>query len=122
MSDGRCVAELKYKPDGTIQELPWWYEGAALKPAGVLNTYKRSEAETIAWSEGLKTLKSDQVGMYVTSVHNNDYIQVKAVDFKKGAKIFEMIAASSTGGKVEIRLDDRNGTLLGVCEVGNSDD
>lgn len=116
-----CVAELKYNPDGTIQELPWWYEGAALKPAGVLNAYKRTEAETIAWSEGLKTHKSDQVGMYVTSVHNNDYIQVKAVDFKKGAKSFEMIAASSKGGKVEIRLDDRNGTLLGVCEVGNSD-
>ena len=116
-----CVAELTYNPDGTIQELPWWYEGAALKPAGVLNPYKRTEAETIAWSEGLKTLKSDQVGMYITSVHNNDYIQVKAVDFKKGAKSFEMIAASSKGGKVEIRLDERNGTLLGVCEVGNSD-
>jgi len=59
--------------------------------------------------------------MYVTSVHNNDYIEIKAVDFKKGAKSFEMSAASLKGGKVELRLDDRNGTLIGICEVDHSD-
>jgi arabinoxylan arabinofuranohydrolase len=116
-----CVAKITYNPDGTIKELPWWYEGAAPNPAGVLNPYKRIEAETIAWSEGLKTYKSDRVGMYVTSVHNNDYIQVKAVDFKKGAKSFEVVAASLKGGKVEIRLDDKNGALLGICEIVNGE-
>jgi arabinoxylan arabinofuranohydrolase len=116
-----CAAELKYNPDGTIRELPWWNEGEALKPVGSLNPYKRTEAETIAWSEGIKTLRNEQVGMYVTSVENNDYIRIKAVDFKKGAKSFQMQAASLKGGKVELRLDGRYGLLIGVCEADMSD-
>ncbi len=69
-----CVAELTFNPDGTIQELPWWEEGVPVKPVGVLDPFKRTEAETIAWSEGLKTGKSDKPGVYVTSIHNNDFI------------------------------------------------
>lgn len=112
-----CVTEMKYNTDGTIQELPWWYEGTPVKPVGVVNPYKRVEAETIAWSEGLKTNKNYKVGVYVTSVHHNDYIQVKAVDFKKGAKSFEACAASQNGGKIELRLDSKDGKLLGICDI-----
>lgn len=115
-----CVAEIKFNPDGTIQELPWWEEGISIKPIGSLDPYQRVEAETIAWSEGLKTERGDNVGMYVTSVHNNDYIQVRAVDFKEGAKSFEINAASVVGGKVEIRIDSVDGTLLGVCEIDDT--
>ena len=32
-----CAVELKYDANGTIQELPWWDEGAGLKPVDVLN-------------------------------------------------------------------------------------
>lgn len=112
-----CVAEMKYNSDGTIQELPWWDEGVAVKQIGTLNPYKRTEAETISWSEGLKTNKSDKTGMYITSVHNGDYIKVQGVDFKKGAKSFEASAASIKGGQIEIRLDSNDGTLLGICEI-----
>jgi len=115
-----CVAEIKFNPDGTIQELPWWEEGTPVKPIGSLDPYQLVEAETIAWSQGLKTERGDNVGMYVTSVHNNDYIQVRAVDFKEGAKSFEINAASVSGGKVEIRLDSVDGTLLGVCEIDDT--
>ncbi|MCD8167546.1 MAG: glycoside hydrolase family 43 protein, partial [Bacteroides sp.] len=115
-----CVAEITYNPDGTIQELPWWDDGVAVTPVAELNPYKRIEAETMAWSEGLKTAKSEQTGMYVTSVHNGDYIEVKVVDFRKGAKKFEVSAASLQGGSIELRLDDKEGLLLGVCEIGNT--
>lgn len=115
-----CVAELTFNPDGTIQELPWWEEGVPVKPVGVLNPYKQTEAETIAWSEGLKTGKSDKTGVYVTSIHNNDFIRVREVDFGKGAKSFEISAATPNKGKIEIRLDNQNGTLLGVCEINNT--
>ena len=58
--------------------------------------------------------------MYVTSIHNRDFLQVKAVDFGKGAKTFEVRAATITKGKIEIRLDDLDGTLLGVCDISNT--
>ncbi|MDH6312914.1 arabinoxylan arabinofuranohydrolase [Parabacteroides sp. PFB2-10] len=115
-----CVSEITYNPDGTIQELPWWEEGKPVDPVGTLNPYKRTEAETISWSEGLKTKRNTQTGMYVTSVHNNDYIRLQAVDFKKGAKSFEVSAAAVRGGKIEIRLDAVDGTLLGVCDITQS--
>lgn len=115
-----CVAELEYNPDGTIKELPWWDDGVAVEPVGTLNPYKRTEAETMAWSQGLKTAKDDESGMYVTSIHNRDFLQVKAVDFGKGAKTFEVRAATITKGKIEIRLDDLDGTLLGLCDISNT--
>ena len=111
---------MKYNPDGTIQELPWWYEGTPVKAAENLNPYRRVEAETIAWGEGLETERNYKVGVYVTSVHNNDYIQVKSVDFKKGAGKFEISAMPLKGGKIEIRLDGREGNLLGTCEIASS--
>ena len=115
-----CVAELEYNPDGTIKELPWWDDGVGVAPVGTLNPYKRTEAETMAWSQGLKTAKDDESGIYVTSIHNRDFLQVKAVDFGKGAKTFEVRAATITKGKIEIRLDGLDGTLLGVCNINNT--
>ncbi len=116
-----CVAEMTYNPDGTIRELPWWDDGVAVEQVEWVNPYKRTEAETISWSQGLKTEYDNGVGMYVASVHNGDYIQLKGVDFKKGAKSFEISAASaSSGGTIEIRLDDLQGTLLGVCDISNT--
>jgi len=111
---------MKFNPDGTIQELPWWEEGTPIDPVGTLDPYKRTEAETIAWSEGLKTKSSASVGVYVTSVHVNDYIRVREVDFKKGAKSFEVSAASVSGGKIEIRLGNIDGQLLGVCNINST--
>lgn len=116
-----CVAEMTFNPDGTIRELPWWEEGTPVDPVGTLNPYKRTEAETIAWSEGLKTGRKDDSGIYISSVDDGDYIEVRAVDFKRGAKSFEIDAAAVSGGKIEIRLDDKEGTLLGVCDIAAGD-
>lgn len=93
----------------------------AVKSVGVLDPYERVEAETISWSEGVKTDRDKKFGIYVTSIHNDDYIRLQAVDFKEGARTFEVSAATATfGGKIEIRLNDRQGTLLGVCKISNT--
>ncbi len=115
-----CVAEMTYNPDGTIQELPWWDEGKAVEQLEALNPYKRTEAETISWAQGLKTARSPEVGMYVTQAHNGDYIKVQGVDFGNGASSFEISAASITGGEIEIRLDAPDGRLIGTCDVSNT--
>ncbi len=60
-----CVAKMEFNPDGTIRELPWWEEAESVQQLGTLDPYSRQEAETIAWSEGVKTLPAAQGGMIV---------------------------------------------------------
>lgn len=118
-----CVEEFQYNPDGTIPKLVWWSE-TGVKPAGVLNPFMRTEAETIAWSQGLKTIKGVN-GMYVTDIDNGDYIKIQAVEFGKGAKKFEAsVATISPDAVIEIHLDSPTGALLGVLKIkstGNRD-
>lgn len=117
-----CVAEFKYNKDGSIPRIPHTVEGVT-KSAGKLNPRTRQEAETIAFSKGLKTLRSEQVGMYVSNINNGDYIKVRSVDFKKKLKTFQASVASATpGGSIEIRIDGLNGQLLGTLQVKGTGD
>ncbi|MDD2256847.1 MAG: carbohydrate-binding protein, partial [Bacteroidales bacterium] len=66
--------------------------------------------------------KDPQTGMYVSQIHNGDYLKVQAVDFNKGAKRFDVSASATTqGGSIEIRLDAPDGQLLGTCAIGQTD-
>jgi hypothetical protein len=111
------VGEMTYNGDGTIQTLPYW------NPKGVtqlsfIDPYQRVEAETISWSEGLKTEKDKSTGMYVTNISNNDFLKVSGVDFGKGAKKFEASLANiKAGSKIEVHIDSLNGPLIATCET-----
>ncbi|MDM8175889.1 glycoside hydrolase family 43 protein [Olivibacter sp. 47] len=125
-----CLTQLVYNEDGTLKELPFW-TSESVEPVGTLNPYRRTEAETIAFSEGLKTEKqtewernipwdkgakiADRV--VVSSIHNGDHLMVRAVDFSKGIKSLDVNVASLYGGKIEVYLDSINGPLLGVVNV-----
>ena len=115
-----CVAEMTYNPDGTIQELPWWDEGTQVEQLHLVDPYRRVEAETISWAQGLKTSGSPQVGMFVTQAHRGDYIKVQGVDFGAGAASFEVSAATITGGEIELRLDAPDGRRIGICDISNT--
>jgi len=115
------VDEIIYNTDGTIKTIQYWSVDGP-KAVGALNPFKRVEAETMAWSEGLKTEKNIPKEVFVTKIDNNDYIEVREVDFNAGAKKFKVTAASLKGGKIEIRLDDKDGQVIGVCDVGNTGD
>ena len=111
------VSEMTYNLDGTIPTVPYWKE-AGVTQIETLDPFRRTEAETIGWSVGVKTARSEKAGMYVTQIQNNDYIIVKGVDFRQGASSFEITAASaSAGGEIEIRLDDFYGPRIGVCKI-----
>jgi len=115
-----CAAELTYAPDGTIPELPWWQEEGVTQP-GTLNPFKRTEAETISWSQGVKTAKDSITGgIYVTNINNGDFIEVRGADLKNGVKFFEARLAPGTGGVIEIHLDSLNGRIAGVASVKGS--
>lgn len=111
-----CVEEFRYNSDGTIPRIRPTAEG--VRPVGQLNPYNRVEAETMAWQQGLETGTSPQAGTYVTAIDPGDYLKVRSVDFRKGAKALEVnVASAGNGGQIEIRLDSLSGPLLGTCTI-----
>jgi arabinoxylan arabinofuranohydrolase len=128
-----CMAQLSYNADGSIQHLPFW-STAGVSRLSTINPYNRVEAETIAFSEGVKTEKATEwennspwnTGkkiadrIYVTSIHNGDYTKVQGVDFAKGAASVEVSLAALQGGKIEVRADSIGGFLLAAIKVTGS--
>jgi len=117
-----CIELFKFNADGSIPLIAPTKEGVK-ESASNLNPYKRVEAETIAWEEGIETAKNNKAGIYVTDINNGDYIKVRSVDFGKGAKSFEASVSKVFGsGAIEIRIDAKDGQLLGTCLLKSSDD
>lgn len=115
------VEQFTYNADGSIPLIEPTKEGV-VNSISFLNPYTRVQAETIAWSEGLKTAKDSVTrNIYVAKIDKGDYIKVRSVDFGKGAKTFEAsVASASQGGKIEIRVDGVDGDLLGTIDVKNT--
>ncbi len=115
-----CIEPFEFNADGSIPLIKPTKEGVT-ESAANLDPYKRVEAETIAWSEGLKTAEGENTGVYVTKISGSDYIKIRSVDLKKGAKKFEAsVATATSNGKIEVRLDDKDGELLGTLNVENT--
>ena len=125
--------EMIYNPDGTIQNRPYWTV-AGPSQVGSLNPFERVEAETMAWSEGVKTrsetewegdfdwARGERIAdrKFVTSINHGDYIMVKGADFSSGAKSVEVSVASLYGGKIEIRIDKIDGPIIATVDVNTS--
>ncbi|KAF3049781.1 hypothetical protein E8E11_008742 [Didymella keratinophila] len=111
-----AVEKLTYNSDGTIPTLSITTAGAPM--FGTLNPHTRQEAETIAFSSGLKTEVCSEGGMAVSFIDNNDYIKMKGVAFGIGAKTFgARVASAGSGGKIEVRIGSTSGTLARTCTV-----
>jgi arabinoxylan arabinofuranohydrolase len=128
-----CLEMMTYNPDGTIQKLPYW-STAGVKQLGTVNPYKRVEAETMAFSEGVKTAfetewerniswdKGRKIAdrLFVTSIQNGDYIKIQGVNFSNGATSLDVGVASLYGGNIEIHTDTIDGPMLGTINVNTS--
>lgn len=113
-----AVEQFKYKSDGTIPPLQMSPSGI-IKGVATLNPYKRTEAETIAFSKGVKAVEDKERGVIITSVHHGDYIKVRDVDFgDKGPSSFTASTSSRyDGGTIEIRMDNIDGKMIGALKV-----
>ncbi len=113
-----AVEEFSYNADGTIPKMKMTDAGI-VKGVGTLNPYKRTEAETIAFSEGVKAIEDKEKGVIITSIHNGDYIKVRDVDFgKTGPSSFKALASSRyNGGTIEIHTDSLDGKLIGALSI-----
>jgi arabinoxylan arabinofuranohydrolase len=106
-----AVDEFKFNADGTIPRIEPTIAG--VKPLKHLNPYQITQAETIAWEEGIETTVTPGIGVYVTDIHHGDYIKVRSVDFGTGPKTFEARIANGTkDASIEIHLDHVTGPLL----------
>jgi len=117
------AADLRYNADGTIQELPY-FQDCTLTPVGTFNPFQRVEAETMAWGYGLKTQPMrgrHLTNQIVNDIDDGEFIQLRDVDFGKGAREFSVSASANVlGGVIEIRLDAADGKLVGSLAVPNT--
>jgi hypothetical protein len=111
-----AVERFTYNADGTFPTINMTTTGAP--QIGTLNPYVRQEAETFAWGSGIETEPSSEGGMDVGWIENGDYLKVKGAAFGSGASLFSArVAAGTSGGRIEVRLDSATGTLVGTCNV-----
>jgi arabinoxylan arabinofuranohydrolase len=116
-----CVEEFSYGSDGSIPKLSMSTKGPSA--VATLDPFAQVEAETIAFSSGLKTEVCTDTGggMNVTSISNGDYIKVKDVDFLDGVTSFAArVSSAASSAKIELHLDSQTGTLLGTCDVSGA--
>ena len=119
-----CVEELKFNKDGSIPEVK---RTTGVEGIATLNPFVKTEAETIAFSEGFKSYKNEQVGIFVMAKKTDSYIRVRDVDFRKtGATKFTARLGTTHNAPVslEVRIDGKDGKLLGTIKVprtGGSD-
>lgn len=123
-----CVTQLTFDSEGRIRQCPWWEEGKAVQPLAAFNPYRRVEAETMAWSEGLKTAcelegttapKAFQhPRVYVTHIDDGDWLRLDNVDFKRGAKRFSARIRSTKGGSIELHTGSKESCADAVINVG----
>ena len=116
---GRSVAveEFKYNADGSFPTILPTDEG--VKPIATFDPYRKVEAETMAFSKGIKTEQNNQVGVYVSDINNGDYIKLQNVAFgKRIPRTFTArVASGLRGGAIELHVDSVRGPLLVKLDI-----
>ena len=113
-----CVEEFTFNPDGSIPLIS--PTNAGPDQLETVNPYERVEAETMSWSEGIKTEPSaDGKTMAIGFIENGDYIKVSGVDFgDDGAStFFASVSSNGQGGTIEVHLDDVTGPIVSTATV-----
>lgn len=110
------VEEFTYNADGTIPLIKTTALGVQ-KPIHNLDPFKIVQAETKAFSEGLRMDIVSQQEIYVSGIDNGDYLKIRSVDFGAdgAAKFFAKVKGSS--GSIELHLDKKDGAKIGTLDV-----
>lgn len=111
-----CVEEFKYNDDGTFPQIGMTSSG--VRPIATLNPYEQTEAETIAWSYGVKTNTDSSLGVYVDSIDGGDYMKVREVEFgTMGATQFKAHIKGVNGGTMTVYADNPKSDALATIQV-----
>ncbi|WP_416148630.1 glycoside hydrolase family 43 protein [Salipaludibacillus sp. HK11] len=117
------INKVEYDENGKILDIQADMKGVS--QVANLNPYQRTEAETIGWNAGISTEVSAapgsplaSVNLNVTDINDGNWIAVSQADFgEDGPKTFRANIASTVGGAIEIRLDSKDGDVIGTLEV-----
>jgi len=116
---GRSIAakEFTYNADGTIPSLKADHEGVA--PIGTFNPYGRHEAEEMAFSKGLKSQPNGHNNVYLSDIHNEDWMKIREVKFDSRSVASLTVSAASAlrGGTIEMHADSAKGALIASIEI-----
>lgn len=113
-----CVEQMEFAKDGTIKPLKM--------TAGIstglerLDPYRKTEAETIAFSEGVKASQNKEVGVFINAMKDGAYTKINGVDFglKGASKLTARVGTTHHEGvKMEVRIDNKDGKLLATINV-----
>ncbi|TCC94580.1 carbohydrate-binding protein [Pedobacter frigiditerrae] len=108
-----AVEEFTFNPDGSIPRIEHTVTG--VKAIQTLNPYQITQAETIAWQDGIETAFDPSIGVYVTDISAGDYLKVRNVNLRKGPKSIELrTSAALEGTSIEIRTDSLTGQTIGT--------
>jgi hypothetical protein len=117
---GRSVSveEFTYNADGTIPTILPTETGVS--PIATLSPYGRVEAETMAFSRGVKSEAAPGGGVYLSELHEGDYVKVRSVDF--GAPTAPLtfsasVASGRQGGQMALCLDSLSGREIARLDV-----
>lgn len=119
------IDSFEYGEGGKINVVGTWDQRKQVED---LDPYGRVEAETLAWSKGIKADTCTEPGpmvtglnMKVTQITNGDYLAVSDADFGEGSGKFTMHVAGLAGGTVELHLDGAAGQKVGEVTVPAGD-
>ena len=112
------IEQAEFNADGTIK--PMKMTEGIREGLQTLNPYRKTEAETMAFSEGMKADQNEEVGVFVNAMRDGAYIKVKGVDFRtEGAsKLITRVGTTHNGGvTMEVRADGLQGELLATIKI-----
>ena len=108
------------KVDGVAEAEPAYLMNLAFFRAGTTTV----PAEKIATKNGTQLAPCSEGGQCVGFIRKNNWLRYDDVDFGGGTANVEFRAAAVTdaGGEIELRLENANGELIGICEVPSTGD
>ena len=112
------VEQAEFNKDGSI--VPLKMTAGIEKGLETLNPFRKTEAETIAFSEWMKASQNEEVGVFVNAMKDGAYIKVRDVDFREegASHITARVGTTHNGGvTMEVRADSREGRLLATLKV-----
>ena len=111
------AAPMYYNEDGSIQKVPYWLDNE-LKQVEAFDPYRKVEAETMAWGYGLKTRETGK-SIYINNIDEGEYLMLRGVDFKNGARRLKVSASNEKGSPayIEVRIDSADGPVCGSVKI-----
>jgi len=113
-----AVQELNFNKDGSISAMKM--EAGMTAAIATINPFELTQAETISWSENVKSFENEKVGVFVKAKKSGAFTSIRNVDFgREGASSFFARVGTTHNSDVnmEIRSGGADGVLLGTIKV-----